>query len=163
MIDGMGPILVLLSAALFGAMPIFGKLAYAAGVTPAELLLVRFGLAAAVLATLLLLRPELRRTPPDPEPRARPATSRRRVLAVAVGLGAVGYAAQAGLYFSALQRMNASLLSLILYTYPILVTVSAVLLGRDRLTAGRGAALLAASGGTLLVLLGTGRMSFDPV
>src|SRR5207249_4758383 len=51
---------------------------------------------------------------------------------------------------------------LILYTYTVLVTVTAVLLGRDRLTPGRAAALVAASGGTLLVLLGAGGGSFHP-
>lgn len=85
------------------------------------------------------------------------------MLATAIGLGAVGYAAQASLFFSALQLMDASLLSLILYTYPALVTVAAVLLGRDRLTRRRSAVLVAASGGTLLVLLGAGGVSFHPL
>jgi drug/metabolite transporter (DMT)-like permease len=146
-------------------MPIFGKFAYEAGVSPSELLLVRFILAAALLALLLLTRPGLRRTNPDPartEPPNGRVLSRGQVVAIAVGLGAVGYAAQAGLYFSALQRMDASLLSLILYTYPVLVTVAAVLLGRDRLTLARFAALAAASGGVLLVLLGASGVSFDP-
>ncbi|MFC0505168.1 DMT family transporter [Micromonospora costi] len=162
----MGLVLCLLSAACFGAMAIFGKLAYEAGVSPGALLLVRFSLAAAVLAVLLLLRPGLRRDNAQRnggEATREPATARRRVLATAVGLGAVGYAAQASLFFSALQRMDASLLSLILYTYPVLVTVAAVLLGRDRLTPGRVTALVAASGGTLLVLLGAGGGSFHPL
>jgi drug/metabolite transporter (DMT)-like permease len=159
MLDGMGPALCLVSAACFGAMAIFGKLAYQAGVSPGALLLVRFSLAAAALAILLLLRPDLRRA----EPAGRPTTARRRVLATAIGLGAIGYATQASLYFSALQLMDASLLSLILYTYPVLVTVTAVLLGRDRLTPGRAGALMAASGGTLLVLLGAGGASFHPL
>lgn len=147
-----------LSAVCFGAMPVFGKFAYETGVSPDALMLVRFSLAAAVLGAILLVRPSLRRTPDSgPEP-PRPA-----VFLTAFGLGAVGYAAQAGLYFSALRRMDASLLSLILYTYPVLVTVAAVLLGRDRLTAGRAAALGAASGGIVLVLLGTGGVSFEPV
>src|SRR4029079_19726838 len=106
-----------------------------------------------------LLRPGLRRV----DRPARAAVPRWRPLVIAVGLGAVGYAAQAGLFFAALQRMNASLLSLILYTYPVLVTVTAVVLGRDRLTPGRGAALVAASGGTLLVLLGARGVSFQPL
>ncbi|WP_305785710.1 DMT family transporter [Symbioplanes lichenis] len=147
----MGAVLCLVSAACFGAMAIFGKLAYDAGVTPGALLLVRFTLAAALLGLVLLARPELRR----------PA-ARGRVLVTAIGLGAVGYALQAGLFFAALQRMDASLLSLILYTYPILVTVAAVLLGRDRLTRRRTLALVAASAGTLLVLLGAGGGTFDP-
>ncbi|GAA1873554.1 DMT family transporter [Asanoa iriomotensis] len=153
MLDVVGPALCLVSAMFFGAMPIFGKFAYEAGVSPGALLLVRFGLAALLLATLLLLRPGLRRGP-------RPSG---RQIMIALGLGAVGYAAQAGLYFSALQRLDASLLSLILYTFPIMVTAVAVLLGRERLTAQRTAALAAASGGTLLVLLGAGGMSFQPL
>ncbi|MGA4728351.1 DMT family transporter [Micromonospora taraxaci] len=156
----MGAALCLLSAACFGAMAIFGKLAYDAGVSTGELLLVRFTLAAVLLGVALLVRPGLRRASPAP---GRPPMTGRRVLAVAIGLGAVGYAAQAGLFFSALELMDASLLALILYTYPVLVTVGAVLLGRDRLSPRRGAALVAASGGTLLVLLGAGGVGFHPL
>jgi drug/metabolite transporter (DMT)-like permease len=153
MLDGVGAALCLFSAACFGAMAVFGKLAYQSGVSPETLLLVRFALAAAVLATILLLRPGLRR----------PTRARRRDLVTAVGLGAAGYAVQASLYFAALQRMDAALLSLILYTYPVLVTVGAALLGRDRLTPARCAALVTASCGTLLVLAGGGGLTFHPV
>jgi drug/metabolite transporter (DMT)-like permease len=58
----------------------------------------------------------------------------------ALGLGAVGYATPSILYFAALERINASLVALVLYTYPALVTLAAALLGRDRLTPGRSAA-----------------------
>ncbi|MFI6265851.1 DMT family transporter [Micromonospora sp. NPDC051006] len=162
----MGPALCLLSAAGFGAMAIFGKLAYDAGVSPGALLLVRFTLAAVLLGMLLLVRPGLRRAAPDQqrsEAPGRPAMTRGRILATAIGLGAIGYATQASLFFSSLELMDASLLALILYTYPVLVTVGAVLLGRDRLTPRRGAALVTASGGTLLVLLGAGGVSFHPL
>ncbi|MEU8205725.1 DMT family transporter [Streptosporangium sp. NPDC049046] len=162
----MGAALCLLSAACFGAMAIFGKLAYDAGVSPEALLLVRFTLAAVLLGIVVLVRPGLRRAasgPPQQGATGRPAMTRGRVLAIAVGLGAIGYATQASLFFSALRLMDASLLALILYTYPVMVTVTAVLLGRDRLTLARAAALAAASGGTLLVLLGAGGMSFHPL
>jgi len=151
-----------MSAACFGAMGIFGKLAYTANVAPGALLLVRFSVAAAVLSTLLVIRPELR---DDRQRRSTPTGPRRtplRVLATAVGLGAVGYAMQACLYFAALERMDASLLSLVFYTYPLLVTLTAALLGRDRLTHGRCLALVIASSGTVLVLLGTGGADFQP-
>jgi drug/metabolite transporter (DMT)-like permease len=159
----MGPALCLLSAACFGAMAIFGKLAYDAGVSPGALLLVRFTLAAVLLGIVLLARPALRRAAPAPRQSAVSTMTRGRVLAIAVGLGAIGYAAQASLFFAALELMDASLLALILYSYPILVTVVAVLLGRDRLSPARGAALVAASAGTLLVLLGAGAVSFHPL
>ncbi|BCJ62596.1 hypothetical protein Jiend_60180 [Micromonospora endophytica] len=162
----MGAALCLLSATCFGAMAIFGKLAYDAGVSPGALLLVRFALAAVLLGAVLLVRPGLRRPESAPhrgDAPGRPRLTHGRVLAIAVGMGAIGYATQAGLFFSALQLMDASLLSLIFYTYPVLVTVVAVLLGRDRFTPARGAALVAASGGTLLVLLGAGGVSFHPL
>lgn len=150
----MGPALCLASAAFFGAMAVFGKLAYEAGVSPTALLLIRFSLAAVLLVLILVVRPNLRR--------GRTPVNRARAYGIAFGLGAIGYALQAGLYFAALERMDASLLSLILYTYPVLVTLAAVALGRDRLTPARAVALIAASCGTLLVLLGAGAISFHP-
>ena len=146
----MGPALCLLSAACFGALGVFGKLAFEAGVSPTTLLLIRFGLAALVMAALL----PLERTS---------GTGSRKAVLTALGLGAIGYAAQAALYFEALRFLDASLLALLLYTYPVLVTVGAVLLGRDRLTPARGLALVVASGGTLLVVAGTGNGHFHPL
>jgi drug/metabolite transporter (DMT)-like permease len=154
-----GPALCLFSAACFGAMAIFGKLAYAAGASPDALLLLRFSVAAALLGVLLLLRPGLRSISTEPDPGG--GTSRTRLLVTALGLGAAGYATQATLYFSALQRIDASLVALVLYTYPALVTVAAALLGRERLTPARLAALVVASCGTVLVLLGAGGVSVN--
>src|SRR4029078_9717465 len=97
------------------------------------------------------LRPRAPR-PGHPQPSAVSAppagTSRVRLVVTALGLGAVGYATQATLYFSALQRIDASLVALVLYTSPPLVTVAAAALGRDALTPGRLAALVVASAGT---------------
>src|SRR5690349_14239520 len=140
-------------------MGIFGKLAYQAGVSPSALLLLRFTLAAALLGLLLVLRPGRRRRTPTSVHRGGPG----RLLLTALGLGAVGYATQAALYFSALERIDASMVSLVLYTYPLLVTLAAALLGRERLTPGRSAGVVLASGGTLLVLLGAGGVRFDAV
>src|SRR5919202_4238865 len=157
----MGPALCLFSAACFGAMGVFGKLAYQAGVTPDALLLVRFTLAAALLGLLLLVRPGLRSVRPASTSTSGALPPTGGLVLAALGLGAVGYATQATLYFSALERIDASLVSLVLYTYPLLVTLAATILGRDRLTPGRVGALVLASCGTLLVLLGAGGMSFD--
>jgi drug/metabolite transporter (DMT)-like permease len=154
-----GPFLVLLSAVCFGAMAIFAKFAYETGISPQVLLMLRFALAAAMLGAVLLVRPELRSRPKLAQPSQGPLLT--RVVLIAIGLGAVGYALQSTFYFSALTRIDASLTALVLYTYPVLVTLGAVLMGRERLTTRRVLALVAATAGTVLVLVGVGRLRFD--
>lgn len=152
----MGPVLVLFSAACFGAMAVFGKLAFAAGVPSGSLVLLRFTAAGLLLGALLLARPALRRDETAAGPRW-PA------VLIALGLGAFGYAVQASLYFAALERLDASLVALVLYTFPVMVTVGAVLLGRERFTVARVVALVTATLGTVLVLAGAGAVGFDGV
>ena len=148
--EGMGPLLCFLSAAGFGAMAIFGKLAYGAGVQVDDLLLLRFALAAVLLLAVAGVSGALQ------------GLTRRSVLA-GLGMGAIGYATQSGLYFAALERMDASLLALILYVYPALVLVGAVALGRERATGRRVGALVIALVGTALVLAGAVSGSLDPL
>ena len=146
----MGAALCVLSAASFGAMGIFGKLAYEEGVGVWELLLVRFALAALVLGAVAGLRSAM-------------TALGRRVVVTGLLMGCVGYATQSALYFLALERMDASLLSLLLYTFPAMVTLAAVLIGREPATARRLAALGIASAGTALVLAGAGTGALDPL
>ena len=142
-----GALMCAASAASFGTMAIFAKLAYDAGVGVLTLLFVRFVIAAGVLAAL-----NARRRRPLP---------RRRVLLVALGLGAIGYAAQSGLFFTSLTRIDAGLTALVLYVYPALVTLGAVALGRDRLDRVRVASLLLAFVGLVLVLFVGGSAHLD--
>jgi len=143
-----GALLILASAVAFGVMPVFGKLAFSAGVGVATLLFVRFAIAAPVLWVAAAARGAL--------PRAG-----RGAVGRALALGAVGYAMQSGLYFMALARMDASMLSLILYSYPALVTGAAILLRRESANRRRLVALVTASGGLVLVLAGAGMGSLD--
>jgi drug/metabolite transporter (DMT)-like permease len=134
-------------------MAVFGKLAYDGGATVGTLLATRFALAAALFWMLLLASgaaAELRALP-------------RGDVAIALALGACGYAAQAGGYFAALERMDASLLSLILYTFPAIVTVAAIVLGRERADRRRLVALVLATAGLALVVGGAGTGSLDPL
>jgi drug/metabolite transporter (DMT)-like permease len=87
----------------------------------------------------------------------------RRDVALALGLGAVGYAGQAGGYFAALERIDASLLSLLVYTFPAIVTVAAIVLGRERVDGRRLGALALTSGGLVLILSGAGTGALDPL
>ena len=144
----MGALLCILSAAGFGTMAIFGKLAYEEDVAVGDLLLFRFALAAAILLAIAHARGVLR------------GLSRRAAL-TALAMGAIGYATQSGLFFSALERMDASLLALILYTYPALVVAAAIALGRERASGRRIAGLAAASAGAALVLAGAASGQFD--
>src|ERR1700749_3547037 len=143
----------LASGAAFGAMAVFGKLAYGEGVTVGTLLAVRFAIAAALFWALLLASGGAR------EVRA----VSRRDLRTGLALGACGYAVQAGCFFAALDRIDASLLSLLLYTSPARVAVAAVALGRERLDGRRVLALALALGGLVLVLAGAGTGALDPV
>src|SRR5687767_14606771 len=131
----LGSALCLGSAVAFGALAVFGKLAFDAGVGVLTLLFVRFALAAPILWALALNR------------RSAFAAAGTRTLLAALTLGAIGYAMQAGLYFAALERMDASVLSLVLYTYPAFVTVAAIALGRDTPNRRRIGALLISSAG----------------
>jgi drug/metabolite transporter (DMT)-like permease len=148
-----GTLMCLGSGAAFGAMAVFGKLAYGEGATVGTLLAVRFALAAALFWALVLAGGAAR------EARA----LGRRNLAAGLGLGAFGYALQSGCYFAALQRIDASLLSLLLYTFPAMVAAAAIALGRERLDARRLAALALALGGLVLVVAGAGTGALDPL
>ena len=97
-------LLCILAPAAFGTLGIFGTLASDAGASVASTLLVRFALAAAVFAAALTATGGWARV------RALP----RRVVLTGLGLGAFGYSLQSGLYFLAIDRLDVSLLALLL-------------------------------------------------
>ncbi|HVE67023.1 MAG TPA: DMT family transporter [Solirubrobacteraceae bacterium] len=146
-----GTLLCLGSGAAFGAMAIFGKLAYDGGANVGTLLSVRFVLAAALFWGLVLAGGMLRDAPAA------------RDVRLGLALGAGGYALQAGCFFLALERIDASLLSLLLYTFPAMVAGAAVVLGRERLDRRRVAALGLSFGGLALVVTGAGAGALDPL
>jgi drug/metabolite transporter (DMT)-like permease len=84
-----------------------------------------------------------------PWPRGRP-------LAMAIGLGAIGYVGQAACFFSALGHASAGLVALLLYAFPTLVVLlSAIFLG-ERITTAK-AVLLAVSFAGIALTLGGGQ------
>jgi drug/metabolite transporter (DMT)-like permease len=148
-----GTLFALGSGAAFGAMAIFGKLAYGEGVNVATLLSFRFLIAAALFWLVVLVSGTARQL----------RTLQRRDVGIALALGACGYSLQAGCYFLALERIDASLLSLLLYTFPAMVAVAAVALGRERMDRRRVTALALALGGLVLVLAGAGTGALNPL
>src|SRR5260370_19303538 len=115
-------------------MPVLAKVAYASGVGPVTLLAWRF-LLASLLFTLL------------PSGPAKPVPWRQRFTLWAIG-GV--FVVNALAYFKALETVPASTVALLLYTYPVIVTLLSGLLGWEALTPrGLGAAGLAVAGGAL--------------
>jgi drug/metabolite transporter (DMT)-like permease len=143
--------LCLVSAVGFGCMAIFAKDAYKQHLGITSLLALRFALAALIFWAIARARGPIVLPP-------------RRVLLAAFGLGAIGYAAQSGLYFGAVKRMDASTTALLLYTYPAIVFIAALALRREEPDRRKLAALGLAIAGTALVLIGgSGSGSFESV
>jgi drug/metabolite transporter (DMT)-like permease len=133
-----GVALVIGSAVCFGTLGVFGKLAYRLGLTTPQLLSYRFALA----AVLLWLAAVALREPLPP---------RRSLLGLAI-MGGAGYVGQSGAYFNALHFIPASTNALLLYTFPVVVTLLAALLFRESLGWTKLAAVGIAFLGTMLVV-----------
>lgn len=137
-----GVLLVLVSTLAYGTLPILGKAAYAAGVRVEPLLAWRF-----VLAALMLALPTGTPTPRLP--------FRKRLVLWALGVLFVGNALA---YFKALETVPAATVALVVFTYPVIVTLLSGLFGLDPLTVrGLASAALAVAGCALTVGLGAGR------
>lgn len=134
----LGAGLVAVSAASFGAMAIFARLALAEGVDVPTMLFLRFAVAGGLLAAFMAM-----------SGRAWPTG---RNLWILILMGAVGYVGQSFCFFSALGHASAGLVALLLYLYPFIVTVLSVLFLGERLTRLRIGAVLAALCGTALIL-----------
>ena len=134
-----GLLLVLYSALGFGLLPIFALLAYRGGINVLTLLAVRFVLSGVALAAFLLAVRRLM---------LRQAAS---VLPGLLGLG-VCYTLQSGFYFSAVRYITASLASILLYSYPALVCLLALLVEKERLAPRTLLALAVSLAGVVLVL-----------
>jgi drug/metabolite transporter (DMT)-like permease len=100
------------SAFGFATLSILGKLAYAEGLSMTGFLSLRFGCAAVLLLTILGIR------------QGRAIFPERKLLLALFLLGALGYFSQASMYFLALQRISASLASVLLYVYPAFVALT---------------------------------------
>lgn len=135
-----GVALTLTSAAGFGATGVLAKAAYGLGAAAPAVLGGRFALAAVALWALVALR--------------RPTMPPASLAIGAVALGAILYGGEATLYFAALERIDASLVALIVAVYPVLVVAAAIAIGREQPSRARTFTLVAALAGTALVLGG---------
>lgn len=137
-----GLVYAVLSACCFGTLAIFGKLGYGLGLTTWEIVQYRFLAGALIMAGFTAAtRPELLRVGP-------------RTLAKAALLGVCIYPVQSLCFMGSLAYVPAATTSLILYIYPLTVTLMAAALGRTRINRVVGVSLL-------LVLAGSGLVFYD--
>ena len=136
-----GVLYVVLSAAAFGFMPIFAIYAYQGGFTVMTLLALRFLLTAILFFLVIGITKQ------------RWKLSVKQLLSLVL-MGSVMYAAQSFTYFSAVTFIPASLAALLLYTFPIYVTILAFFVEKEPLSRQTVLAILLSLGG-LTMILGT--------
>jgi drug/metabolite transporter (DMT)-like permease len=134
----LGLLFIVVSAASFGTLGIFARLAYADGAGALTVLALRFALAGVVMLALML-------TQRLPFPRG------WTLLGLTL-MGALGYVSQSFSYFTALTLASVGLVALLLYLYPAIVTLLALVFLRERLTSLKLVALLVALAGTALTI-----------
>ena len=125
------------SACGFGLMAIFATQAYDAGARRHD----RARDALRAGRGRLLGDRAVRRSPPTRRSSAQSPRGRRGASCSARSRSALGYTVQSGLFFSALRHIDASLASLLLYTFPVLVCCGAIVLGRERFEPWKAAVL----------------------
>ena len=132
-----GQVFALAAACCFGTLGIFSKLFYDHGGEPFSLLVLRLAGTTVVLGAVVLAR-------------GRPRASRRTLLA-ALGLGAFQLGANVAL-LEGFDRAPASLVVLLFYIYPLVVTLAAALLLGEELGAVRVVVLALGLGGVALAV-----------
>jgi drug/metabolite transporter (DMT)-like permease len=115
-----GIILTVISAFAFGSGALFAKPVYAAGVGWHELMAWRFLIGAAAAWMWIALYPKAR---------AGLRSLDRRALAVSIALGVL-YTGNSATYYAGLEEVSASLAGLMVYTYPAIVAVISLQVGR---------------------------------
>jgi len=138
-LDVKGTFLTILSASAFGLIAIFAKWAYAAKVDLLNLLSLRFLIAAVVMWLVVLV---FRRNP-----RLAP-----KQLLILVVLGAVGYGLMSMSFFNAVKLIPASLAAILLYTYPVIVTVLSAKIEKEAITKFKIISLVISSVGLVMVV-----------
>lgn len=133
-----GILFIAISAASFGTLAIFGRYAYDDGMDIFTVLFLRFGISAAFMTVILILRRE-------PFPRG-------RILAQLIGMGTLGYVGQSFLYLTAINYASAGLVALLLYLYPFFVTILSMIFLREKVSSIKGIALILALTGTALTV-----------
>lgn len=130
--------LIALSAASFGAMPIFAHFAYAAGATPLTVLFFRYTIAAICLCAYLII--------------GRIPLPNFRTIRILAMIGGIGFVLQSLSFFTALTVASPGLVVLLLYLYPTFVVAISIGILHQPSSSVKLAALGIALFGTVLTI-----------
>ncbi len=108
----LGFIQIILSGICFGFLGFFGKMAYERGISAGELLALRYSISAIITGVFILFT----------KPKSLINLTAFEMIS-SILLGIFGYALFSSFYFLALTGLSASLTVLLLYTYPVMVTL----------------------------------------
>jgi len=133
-----GIFLICVSAASFGAMAIFARLAYAAGADPITVLFLRFSIAGIFMACAMIMK--------------RLTFPKGQSLIMLILMGGIGYVGQSFCYFTALTMVSAGLVAILLYLYPAFVTILSAILLKSPITKLKVTALAFCLTGTFLMI-----------
>jgi len=131
-----GILLIIISAASFGTLAIFGRILYADGMDTFTVLFLRFTTAALLMIVLLAIRRE--------------SLPRGKVLLQLIGMGALGYVGQSFSYMTAIKYASAGLVALLLYLYPMFVATLSTIFLKEKFTSIKILALALATFGAAL-------------
>jgi drug/metabolite transporter (DMT)-like permease len=123
-----GILLIAISAASFGTLGIFGQYVYGDGMDIFTALFIRFGVSAVFMIIVLILRKE--------------SFPSGRILAMLIGMGAIGYVGQSFLYLSSIKYASVGLIALLLYLYPMFVFILSTIFLREKVTVVKIVALV---------------------
>ena len=137
-----GGVLIGLSTLGSGSMAILAKLAYAEGANVITVLLIRFCLAILLLAAICLVT------------RTTLMLSKRKLTAF-LCMGFFGYGTMAYLFFNSLNYLSASVVAIILYSYPAIVFLICLLKRQEEFDKWKLFSLLLSLSGVLLVIGGS--------
>jgi drug/metabolite transporter (DMT)-like permease len=134
-----GALLIIASAAGFATLAIFIKFAYAAGANVITIVAIRFLIAALFLGLVLKMRG------------ISLFVGKKMAFQLCL-MGAIGYGSMSVLFATSLKYLPASLSSMLLYTYPALVSLLSFTLGDEIFSLKKGFALVVCFVGLVLVL-----------
>jgi len=137
--EKLGFLLTIISAAGFGSMGIFAKMAYSYDLNITTTLAFRFSLAAIILWLYLWLKKDY-------------VPVKRETLWKLVIVGTAGYGLVSVFYFSCVKLASASLAGILLYLHPLLVYLVLIFLKRDSFALNKITALVISFIGLLFVL-----------